>query len=283
MNKATSDLAAIDEMHAVVDSHVRSHRYATILDVGAWFIPYPPATHVIDLMPWETRGGRLRLQREPGESFSRETWSQLDLCSSSLLFPFADKSFDFVMCSGTIEDLPDPLPCIREMQRVAHAGYIRVPSMACEVTIGVNGRATQEIGYSHHHWICRSHDRRMLVMMAKRDACLSARYGRCIPLLGLERLARARSSDFDYNIHFFWDGTFQVDVLTGPQVDIAIATYLSSLGITRTEHGKDAILRRLRRIRDRLKNRLEPVDAATKWWREMLQISRPYMRTETPS
>jgi hypothetical protein len=31
------------------------------LDIGGWFIPYPRATHVVDIMPWETRTGRVPL------------------------------------------------------------------------------------------------------------------------------------------------------------------------------------------------------------------------------
>ena len=72
---------------------------AKILDVGGWFIPCPLATHVVDIMPWETRGAKLQLNPLPGERFTKETWFQVDCLNPSIrdyllrtvrsTFPFA--------------------------------------------------------------------------------------------------------------------------------------------------------------------------------------------------
>jgi hypothetical protein len=51
---------------------------APVLDCGAWFIPLPAASHVVDIMPYETRGGKLQLTPLPGENFTKATWFQAD-------------------------------------------------------------------------------------------------------------------------------------------------------------------------------------------------------------
>lgn len=63
---------------------------ASLLDVGGWFRPLPIATHVADLFPYETRGGRLSLSPEPGERYSRESWVQVDFLAAGFRLPFPD-------------------------------------------------------------------------------------------------------------------------------------------------------------------------------------------------
>lgn len=49
---------------------------ARVLDAGGWFIPLPRATHVVDLMPYETRRCVVTLEPLAGERFTRDTWLQ---------------------------------------------------------------------------------------------------------------------------------------------------------------------------------------------------------------
>jgi hypothetical protein len=126
---------------------------AVVLDVGGWADPFERADWVIDVMPYETRGlyqreGWVTRQRDR-ERFSERTWIQRDLCSREP-FPFADKSIDFVVCSHTLEDLRDPVWVCGELNRVAQAGYIEVPSRLEEQSWGVNGPF---VGWSHHRWL----------------------------------------------------------------------------------------------------------------------------------
>ena len=78
---------------------------AKILDAGGWFKPFSLATHVVDLMPWETRGGKLQLEALPDERFTKQTWHQINFLQPNLELPFDDKYFDFSICSHTLEDL----------------------------------------------------------------------------------------------------------------------------------------------------------------------------------
>ena len=119
-----------------------------VLDVGGWIQPFTRADHVIDLMPYETRG-QLGTQGEGPERFSAATWVQRDICDHEP-WPFEDDQFDFVTCGHTLEDVRDPIWVCHEMVRVARAGYIEVPSRLEEQSYGFQG---PWVGWGHHRWL----------------------------------------------------------------------------------------------------------------------------------
>jgi hypothetical protein len=121
---------------------------ALVLDVGGWGKPFTRADWVLDHMPYETRG-LYGIDGAGGERFSRDTWVRRDICDHEP-WPFADKQFDFVVCSHTLEDVRDPVWVGRELARVARAGYIEVPSRLEEQSYGVQG---PWVGWGHHHWL----------------------------------------------------------------------------------------------------------------------------------
>jgi hypothetical protein len=120
----------------------------TVLDIGGWAAPFARADWVVDLLPYESRG--LYAEVDPSaERFDASTWIVRDVCDREPL-PFDDRSFDFVVCSHTLEDIRDPVWVCSEIERVGKAGYIEVPSRLEEQTFGVHG---QWVGWSHHHWL----------------------------------------------------------------------------------------------------------------------------------
>jgi hypothetical protein len=119
-----------------------------VLDVGGWAKPLTRANWVLDLMPYETRGEYGALDSNP-ERFTRDTWIQRDICEHEP-FPFDDGQFDFAVCSQTLEDVRDPVWVCSELNRVARAGYIEVPSRLEEQSYGVHG---PWVGWSHHRWL----------------------------------------------------------------------------------------------------------------------------------
>src|SRR3954470_298677 len=125
-----------------------------VLDIGGWADPFERADWVIDIFPYETRGLYARegwdggRQRQP-ERFSARTWIQRDVCDRRPL-PFDDDSIDFAICSHTLEDIRDPVWVCSELNRVAKAGYIEVPSRLEEQSYGVHG---PWVGWSHHRWL----------------------------------------------------------------------------------------------------------------------------------
>ena len=134
-----------------------------VLDVGGWHNPFNLATHVLDIMPYQSRRTHKALDPEDGERFSEETWLVYDACAGD--WPWPDDYFDFSICSHTLEDVRDPIVITSELARVSKAGYIEVPSWAREIFIKdrfwrlrmVAGRSP-EIGFPHHRWLCELND-----------------------------------------------------------------------------------------------------------------------------
>lgn len=122
---------------------------ALVLDVGGGAKPFPRADWVIDLMAYEERGLYGSPADPQKERFSAATWIRRDICAREP-WPVADKQFDFVVCSHTLEDVRDPIWVCDELTRVAKAGYIEVPSRLEEQTYGFQG---PWVGWGHHRWL----------------------------------------------------------------------------------------------------------------------------------
>lgn len=127
---------------------------ALILDVGGWAAPFNRATHVIDAMPFESRGAMGFSYGGEQERFGADTWTQADFCARDP-WPFEDDQFDLVLCVTTLEDVRDPIWVCQEMSRVAKAGYLEVPSLLNELTWRLPGEGAY-VGNRHHHWFCRA-------------------------------------------------------------------------------------------------------------------------------
>lgn len=121
---------------------------AVLLDVGGAMKPFNRADWIMDALPYEERGALGSIGDDP-ERFTANTWIRRDFCDREP-WPFADKQLDFVICSHTLEDVRDPVWMCSEMNRVARAGYIEVPSRLEEQTYGFQGPWT---GWSHHRWL----------------------------------------------------------------------------------------------------------------------------------
>ena len=121
---------------------------ALVLDVGGWGKPLRRADVVLDQMPYETRG-LYGFDGEGPERFSQATWIRTDICDRAP-WPFADGTFDFAVCSHTLEDVRDPVWVCAELTRVAKAGYVEVPSRLEEQCYGIQG---PWVGWGHHHWL----------------------------------------------------------------------------------------------------------------------------------
>ena len=102
-------------LHCPVDSE------ALVLEVGSGGSPYPRANVLLDAYE-ETR---------------HRHWAPLVADRPTVLgfaenLPFRDRSFDLVIASHVLEHSPDPEAFLRELQRVAKAGYIEVPDAFLE-------------------------------------------------------------------------------------------------------------------------------------------------------
>jgi Methyltransferase domain len=178
-----------------------------VLDVGGWHNPFNLATDVLDIMPFETRRRHEALDPEDAERFSAATWHIRDICEGN--WPWPDKSFDFAICSHTLEDIRDPIAVARELARVANAGYVEVPSRAREIFVKDRfsrlkmglGRVP-EIGFPHHRWFCDLRDGELLFARKGIDIALDrARY------ITREELGR-KMTEAESGIGLFWRGSF---------------------------------------------------------------------------
>jgi len=246
---------------------------AKILDVGGWFIPCPMATHVVDIMPWETRGAKLQTKPLLEEKFSKETWFQIDFLDPKLRLPFSDNEFDFSICSHTLEDLIEPSYLMKELMRVNQAGYIEVPSRLTEQTIGVEDaehRSCSVVGYSHHHWIVDSVSK-TLTFYSKPNS-IRKDGATIIPLSTFEREV-AEKPDAQF-LSFFWEGSFSCEFVRGAAAGIRAREFRKSLSIRGVEVWEDRLKRMGRRARKKLKGGASAdLDAR---WQEIVDLSQPY-------
>jgi hypothetical protein len=120
-----------------------------VVDIGGWAQPFNRATHIVDIMPYATRGvfGNVGGGKE---WYSEQTWIVHDVSGRGPL-PFENKSVDFVICSHVLEDIRDPMFLCSEMIRIGKRGYIEVPSRLIESVRGLEGK--NYAGYYHHRWL----------------------------------------------------------------------------------------------------------------------------------
>lgn len=74
--------------------------------------------------------------------------------------PFKDKAFDFVIARHILEHLPDPVGFLRELERIARAGYIETPSPICE----------KIYGWPFHLWEVGSKDGKVTISAIPRES-----------------------------------------------------------------------------------------------------------------
>jgi SAM-dependent methyltransferase len=187
---------------------------ALVLDVGGWACPFNRANWVLDAEPYETRGyyktvGLPASQGGVVEYFTPDTWVQRDICDKAP-WPFADKFFDFSICSHTLEDVRDPLYVCAELVRVSKAGYVEVPSRAAESCRG--WEHPRIAGLSHHRWLIDVDGTH--IQFTHKYHALHGDFENALPRRYLESMRPEDKVSF-----FFWEGTFTVGETTLHGVD----------------------------------------------------------------
>ena len=178
-----------------------------VLDVGGWHNPFNLATHVLDIMPYETRRTHEALDPDDAERFDGTTWTIRDACAGD--WPWPDDHFDFSICSHTLEDVRDPIVIVSELARVSKAGYIEVPSWAREIFIKdrfwrlkLAGGKLPEIGFPHHRWLCEYDDGEF--RFYQKDSQIGLDRNRFITR---SDLGRKKMTETEAGIGIFWSGT----------------------------------------------------------------------------
>lgn len=193
-----------------------------VLDIGGWMKPFPRADFVMDIMPYAGRGA-LGTAHEGAERFDESTWIVRDFCDREP-YPFADRFFNFVICSHVLEDVRDPLFICSEMQRIARAGYIETPSRLIEQMVGVE--STRYSGYCHHRWLIDAEGTRLWFTM-KNPRIMSTWRHR------LPSNARAQMSAADEIVAFFWTDSFEAAeriLITVEEIEADLARVVREYG-----------------------------------------------------
>jgi hypothetical protein len=213
-----------------------------VLDVGGWIQPYTRADWVLDLMPHETRG-RHGTQGPLPERFTAETWVQRDICDREP-WPFSDKQFDFAVCAHTLEDVRDPVWVCSELNRVARAGYIEVPSRLEEHTYGFQG---PWVGYGHHGWLIEVAEDRIEFVM--KHHVIHGPEANHFPLRFYKTL-----SDEQKVRKLWWTDSFEFGervMLSAEELDPYLASFVARH--RRPNRVRDEVSRLLRLLADRIR------------------------------
>jgi hypothetical protein len=243
--------------------------FQRVLDVGGWFKPISQATHVVDLMPYETRGARLNENPIVGERFGKDSWTQINFLQPDLRLPFPDDFFDYVNCGQTIEDLTSPGPLPTEMSRVGKCGAIECPSRLHEQTVGVRDRESSNCGHPHHHWIAEK-DGAHLVLYSKKDSLLERANNR-VPLTVYED--SCRNGTGSSNMLYEWSHSIQFALVLGPNCEERSATFVANLRFSQGMALKDKALRFARRARTYIRSTNDD-----DWWAKIVEQSRPFSK-----
>lgn len=156
---------------------------ALVLDVGSGDKPHWRADVLLDRYVGPEHGGQR--SSAPAASVHRPLFD-----ADAADMPFADRSFDYVICSHVLEHVPDPAAVVAELSRVGRAGYIEVPEAA----------SAKILDFPSHLWWCRL-EGSTLVFTAKQQRAFDADIGAFIERAGLERrLARLLDADFDLRV-----------------------------------------------------------------------------------
>jgi len=103
-----------------------------VLEIGSGHNPKPRSDVLCDKLPEDDtqRGGKIVLDRP-------------FIAADGQYLPFADKSFDYIICCSVLEHAEDPALFLSELMRVGRGGYIETPTEIGE----------KLYGWPYHRWL----------------------------------------------------------------------------------------------------------------------------------
>jgi len=180
--------------------HCPVPRDALVLEVGSGGNPYARANVLLDAH----------------ENTRERHWAPLIADRPTILgfvenLPFRDRAFDFVIASHVLEHSPDPANFLRELQRVARAGYLEVPDAFME---RINP-------YRDHRLEITVRGGRLMVKKKSSwllDPELVELYEDRVKRPMTRELMRRRP--FDFHVRYYWSESIEFEVCN-PAVDAA--------------------------------------------------------------
>jgi len=142
---------------------------ALVLDVGSGDKPHWRADVLLDRYIDDAHGGQ-----RSGTAAARVDRPMFDADAAEM--PFADKVFDYAICSHVLEHVEHPDRVVAELSRVAKAGYIEVPEAA----------SAKIVDFPSHLWWVTLEDG-VLVFTAKTTAYFDADIDRYLTTSGMRQ------------------------------------------------------------------------------------------------
>ena len=182
-------------------------RASLVLDVGSGDKPHWRADVLLDRFPGDEHGGQ-----RSGASGARVDRPLFDADAADM--PFADKVFDYVICSHVLEHVEHPDAVIAELTRVAKAGYIEVPEAA----------SAKIVDFPSHLWWVTSEEG-ILVFTAKDAAYFDPDIDRYLTASGMRQpLADLLDKHLDHRvIELPWTGSISCRVVGAPPATLLVA------------------------------------------------------------
>ncbi len=188
-------------------------RDAIVLDVGSGDKPHWRADVLLERYIDSSHGGQ-----RSGAASARVDRPTFEADAAGM--PFADKVFDYVICSHVLEHVVRPDLVIAELVRVAKAGYIEVPEAASAKIVDFP---------SHLWWVTREGD--MVVFTAKSAPYFDADIDRYLDASGMRQaVADLLDQHLDHRvIELRWQGSVAARVVGSPSAELIAAAHDSDV------------------------------------------------------
>lgn len=179
-------------------------RNALVLDVGSGDKPHWRADVLLDKYIDE----KYSAQRS-GSKETRINHPMFDASAENM--PFADKVFDYVICSHVLEHVTNPGKVIGEIMRVGKAGYIEVPFEG----------SSKITDFESHLWYCKKEENK-LIFTAKKQAIFDLEIEKFISKNNIRKTFSKISTDnFDnFIVALYWKNTIEYAVIGEPNLEI---------------------------------------------------------------
>lgn len=183
--------------------------YALVLDVGSGDKPHWRADVLLDHYVGDEQGGQ-----RSGAAAVRIDRPLFDADAADM--PFADKVFDYAICSHMLEHVERPDRVIAELTRVAKAGYIEVPEAA----------SAKIVDFPSHLWWVTLQDG-VLVFTAKSAAFFDPDIDRYLAESGMRQpIADLLDKHLDHRvIELWWTGSVGCRVVGAPPQELVAAAH----------------------------------------------------------
>ncbi len=162
-----------------------------VLEIGSGHNPKTRSDVLCDKMPEDDteRGGKIVTDRP-------------FIAADGQYLPFADKSFDYIICCHVLEHVEDPAKFISEITRVGKRGYIEVPTEIGE----------RLYGWQYHKWLINVDDSGKLIFKKKTE---ESQFGQLFHYLYLSDKNYKKFHDQNYSlflIQYEWNEKIDYEI-----------------------------------------------------------------------